>query len=99
MFKGKNGSSNFLSMNDLVAARWISGDQEAMKKSSAYPTEFGRAWALAYRCLDLGITGNALEIVVREFCVQVTQRLPPPGEQSRAESCPIRFKRVFLFRG
>ena len=80
-----------------LPARWVSGDQEAMKKSSAYPSEFGRCWALAYRCLDLGIKGNDLEIVVRDFCGRVTQRLPPPGEQSQEESCSIRFN--FCFRG
>lgn len=66
--------------------RWVNGKGDALKQSSAYPTNLGRAFALAYDCLRHNITGNQLEATIRRFVIEMAQSLPEPGKMSPEES-------------
>lgn len=68
-----------------LVCRWISGNADALKRSTAYPTWFGRAFAMAQRCLDQNLTGDALERAIREFAHDMVSQLPPPGQVSAEE--------------
>lgn len=69
-----------------IVCRWISGNADALKRSTAYPTWFGRAFAKAQQWMDQNQQGDALERVIREFAQNMVNQLPPPGEVSQEET-------------
>lgn len=63
----------------------MSGNQDALKASSAYPTNFGRAFALAYFCLNDKQGTESSEPTIRTWVDKMIQDLPKPGEMSQEE--------------
>ena len=48
--------------------------------TSAYPTNFGRAWAFAFQIQHLST--SVKEEKIRSFCQNMVKTLPKPGELS-----------------
>lgn len=63
--------------------------------SSAYPTNFGRAFALAYFCLNDNLHQDRTVPLRTEFVEKMVLNLPEPGhmspEDSRIDIRPILF--------
>ena len=70
-----------------TSPRWTNGKGPELKRSSAYPTWFGRAWAFAQQCLDYDLREDALESAIRRFAQRMVDSLPPPGQMSEEETC------------
>ena len=70
-----------------IAPRWTNGKGPELKRSSAYPTWFGRAFAFAQQCMDYDLKEDALETAIRRFAQRMVDSLPPPGQMSAEETC------------
>lgn len=69
-----------------IALRWTNGKGPDLKRSSAYPTWFGRAFAFAQQCMDYDLKEEFLELAIRRFSQRMVDSLPPPGQMSAEDS-------------
>ena len=70
----------------LLLRRWVNGQPDSLKRSSAYPSVFGRAFALAFKIVKLGLKDNDLHDTVRDFVEAYVWQLPSPGQYSQEET-------------